>query len=121
MNKNVFVSTLLMRLSLYCCREHCVCTVCSDCLCPLCRQWTRVASWTFLASPHLYLPPVNNTTASPAGGPRYILLTWFHASLVLQHLGPVVQLFRQHLNKDMVAKVYSTLHCLIKTLGAENY
>ena len=83
-------------------RKHCVCTDCSDCLCRVCRHWTRVASWTFLASPHLYLP-TNHTTST--SGPRYILLSWFHASLVLQHLDLVAQLFRQHLNHEQVAQV----------------
>lgn len=71
-------------------RRHCLCTKCTDCLCPECRRWKKVPYWTYLKNPSQFTDP-------------YILIQWFHSDLVLRHVGQLAREWRPLLDRWLEA------------------
>ena len=84
--------------------KHCVCTYCTDCLCPTCQKWTKVPSWTYMKSPASY-------------DQKYVLLKWFNSDLVLRHIEEMRKLFKPLLQPTTINKVQSFLHKLQSDRG----
>merc|ERR1711892_143739 len=79
--------------------KHCVCTYCTDCLCPTCQKWTKVPTWTFMKSPDSYQQ-------------KYVLLKWFNSDLVLRNLSKMSNLFKPLLDPSTVDAVQTFFHKL---------
>ena len=77
--------------------KHCICTYCTDCLCPTCQKWTKVASWTYMKSPATY-------------DQKYVLLKWFNSDLVLGHLGKMRSLFKPLLQPTTITEIQTFFH-----------
>ena len=84
--------------------QTCVCTYCSDCLCPTCNKWAKIPSWKFLANP---------TNQS------HVMLRWFHSELVVQNIGEVRKMFLPLLRTDVVETVQQYLRGLQAKAGRE--
>ena len=84
--------------------QTCVCTYCSDCLCPTCKKWAKIPSWKFLANP---------TNQS------HVMLKWFNSELVVQNIGEVRKMFLPLLRTDVVETVQQYLRGLQAKAGRE--
>ena len=86
--------------------KHCVCTYCTDCLCPTCNKWTKVPSWTFMKSPASYKQ-------------KYLLLKWFNSDLVLRNLSSMREMLKDLLLPSVVRTVQTFLHHLQEERGKQ--
>ena len=88
--------------------QTCVCTYCSDCLCPTCNKWAKIPSWKFLANPtnqsHVMLK--NSISSS-------------NSKLVVQNIGAVRKMFLPLLRTDVVETVQQYLRGLQAKAGRE--
>ena len=88
--------------------QTCVCTYCSDCLCPTCKKWAKIPSWKFLANPtnqsHVMLK--NSISSS-------------NSKLVVQNIGEVRKMFLPLLRTDVVETVQQYLRGLQAKAGRE--
>ena len=88
--------------------QTCVCTYCSDCLCPTCKKWAKIPSWKFLANPtnqsHVMLK--NSISSS-------------NSELVVQNIGEVRKMFLPLLRTDVVETVQQYLRGLQAKAGRE--
>ena len=86
--------------------RHCVCTYCTDCLCPTCNKWTKIPSWTFMKSPASYTQ-------------KYLLLKWFNSDLVLRNLSSMREMLKDLLLPSVVSTVQTFLHQLQEERGKQ--
>ena len=88
--------------------QTCVCTYCSDCLCPTCNKWGKIPSWKFQANPtnqsHVMLK--NSISSS-------------NSKLVVQNIGEVRKMFLPLLRTDVVETVQQYLRGLQAKAGRE--
>ena len=84
--------------------QTCVCTYCSDCICPVCNKWTKMPAYNFLANPS------NNS---------HVMLKWFHSDLVLQNIEFMRDIWRPLLRTDVVETVQGYLRGLQGKAGRE--
>ena len=84
--------------------QTCVCTYCSDCLCPTCKKWAKIPSWKFLAN------PTNQSL---------VMLQEYYSKLVVQNIGKVRKMFLPLLRTDVVETVQQYLRGLQAKAGRE--
>ena len=84
--------------------QTCVCTYCTDCVCPVCTKWTKIPTWNFLTNP---------------SNQSHVMLKWFNSELVVQNIGEVRKMFLPLLRTDVVETVQQYLRGLQAKAGRE--
>ena len=87
-------------------REHCICTKCTECVCPVCKTWTKVHSHKYLSAPAKYQDP-------------YLVIQEYHPPLILQNIIELGKWWKGLLAKELVAIIQAYLASLNKARGKQ--
>ena len=102
--RKVILEICLCAFNIHWTFQTCVCTYCTDCICPVCNKWTKMPSSNFLANP---------------SNKSHVMLKWFHSDLVLQNIDLMREIWRPLLRRDVVETVQGYLRGLQGEAGSE--
>ena len=80
--------------------QHCVCHICSECVCPVCTKWTKIPSWSYIQHPESFSNASN------------LMLKWFNSDLILRNLEEAKQFYKPLLRGDVINVIQDYLRII---------